>query len=146
MKTKSEQAYETQMLFKMENLNGVVNLFVEKDRSSVLYGKNIQWPTFENTIGLVMKHLNGTYEKISNDKTDAEKAIEIESNCKKITMRLMKKMEDCKTKEDLEKIKPELTNAKCELTNEFINDLSRCYSEKLSSLESNKNSILGKIS
>lgn len=89
MKAEGETAYEPHILIRMEAMKpipqrgkrpnahavAVPTAFVEKDRSSILHGKLIEWPNFENVARPLLHLLGDQQAKIrSEDETAAADA------------------------------------------------------------------------
>lgn len=73
MKAEGETPYEPHILLRMEAVkNGktresVITAFAEKDRTGILAGKTIAWPTFENTIKPLLIALGDKQAVIESD-------------------------------------------------------------------------------
>jgi hypothetical protein len=144
MKGKSEQPYETQMLVQMDNDNGIVSMYVEKDRSSVLLGKTIKFPNFENTIKLVMPYLSKTHVPIS-ERDDVTLAVEKQQASIDLLSKMKLKVGNCCSMAELNGLKDELTKAKSDMDSSAIAELVECYSVKAKSFDEKAESILSKI-
>lgn len=79
MRAEGETAYEPHMLIRMEAIRprdgkrvlkqmvAVPTAFVEKDRTGVLSGKLIEWPSYENIAGPIVGLLGDTQAKVQGD-------------------------------------------------------------------------------
>jgi hypothetical protein len=81
MKAEGETPYEPHILLRMESIRSskdrsmIVAAYAEKDRTGVLAGKVIEWPTFDNVIKPILLLLGDTQAKIeSEDETSAKDA------------------------------------------------------------------------
>ncbi len=79
IKAEGETGYEPHILGRMfhdsddAGHNNVVSVFFEKDRSGILAGKTVQWPTYA-TIEPIVGHLGGTHQpQLGNSESAAEK-------------------------------------------------------------------------
>jgi len=78
MKAEGETSYEPHILIRMEatrkkqNSEAVVTALVEKDRTGILAGKVIQWPSFDSVCKPLLPLLGGTQAKIQSDEEVAE--------------------------------------------------------------------------
>lgn len=88
MKAEGETPYEPHILLRMEAVKNsktreaVITAFAEKDRTGILAGKTIAWPTFDNTIKPLLVALGDKQAVIKSDdeigQQDAEKLQEQE--------------------------------------------------------------------
>lgn len=77
MRAEKETEHEPHICIRMENVrskakgqkqgSGVITAFIEKDRSGILQGKMIQWPTFENLVAPILPLLGGTQARQATD-------------------------------------------------------------------------------
>lgn len=153
MKAEGDTAYEPNILFEMtpyfdkQKNQTVISATVKKDRSSVLYGKQIDWPNFENTIEKIMPYLNdGKHEHVKNtDKDDIRKNSELEANSQSLLEQWSNKINQCNNETELHSLKTALSVDKDVMTGEHVAELYEVFNEKKSTLKEKANSVLGKI-
>lgn len=123
MKAEGETAYEPHILFQMEAVrnpkdkSSVITIFAEKDRTGVLAGQTIPWPTYEKIIAPLLPLLGGKQAIIPSDdesgQADADKLAEKERTKAQESANLCKelkaKMDLCKSKKELDEIGKTLT-------------------------------------
>lgn len=79
MKAEGETAYEPHITIRMESVRNrhsgefVIQAFVEKDRTGVLTGKTLQWPSYDNIVKPLVGLLGGTQAKMDTDDENSGK-------------------------------------------------------------------------
>lgn len=144
MKAEGETPYEPHILLHMESIkNGkdrtvTVTAFAEKDRTGVLAGQVIEWPSFDNVIKPLLPLLGDTQAKIeSDDETsakDAERLSEEEMHriqeSEKTLARFQSRFKLCDTLEELKTIGSEITpDLKKTMTSSDVSELRESYLE-----------------
>jgi hypothetical protein len=123
MKAEGETPYEPHILIRMETVKNpksketVITAFAEKDRTGVLAGQTIAWPTFDNIIKPLLPLLGSTQAHMPDDdetsRQDAEKLGEDEKikikNSETILGKFVARFALCETAEDLKAIGKEIT-------------------------------------
>lgn len=123
MKAEGETAYEPHILIRLESVredSGTVpTAFIEKDRSSCLYGKAIRWPSFK-TIAEPILHLLGDTQAVVQTESqaavvDASAIAEADAARERIAAGLMAdfraKIAAAKSGEELDAVSKEITPA-----------------------------------
>ncbi len=76
MKAEAETAYEPHVLLRMASAEGggkgklkqaVVTAFVEKDRTGVLHGRPIEWPSYDNVAKPILPYLGGSQAQVQSE-------------------------------------------------------------------------------
>lgn len=144
MKAEGETPYEPHILLHMESVkNGkdrtvTVTAFAEKDRTGVLAGQVISWPSFDNVIKPLLPLLGDTQAKIESDEEtsakDAERLSEEEihriQESEKTLARFQSRFKLCDTLEELKAIGAEITpDLKKTLTSSDVSELRESYLE-----------------
>jgi len=148
MKAESETPYEPDFLFRMEAVRGrgpdaITTLFVEKDRSGVLRGKAIEWPTFDNVVAPLLPYLGNEHGQVqtSDDQVlaDAEAQLDAAEHKQRISEQLVTEYKArfslAGTVEELKTISRELTPArKKTITTDALADIRTAYTQRLEQL------------
>lgn len=143
MKAEGETAYEPHVLIRMESTKarkpgerGKVIAHIEKDRSGVLAGRAIEWPTFQTIAAPLLGLLSGKQGKVQSDSeaaiTDAEALAREESyrasESKKLAKEYMARIALAKTHTELEAIGKELTpDVKRQMAGEDLEQVRGAY-------------------
>ncbi len=152
MKAEGETPYEPHILFRMETMKNIkskeatITAFAEKDRTGVLAGQTIAWPTFDNIVKPLLHLLGGIQAHIPDDeetsRQDAESLTESEKRRIQESGAMLGKYQArfklCETLDDLKTIGKELTpEIKREMTASDVADLRESYLEAEKILKSN---------
>ena len=144
MKAEGETPYEPHILLRMEGIKNhktrevIITAFAEKDRTGVLAGQTIAWPTFDNIVKPLLSLLGGKQAHIASDEETSVKDSErlSEDDTKRIQhsadllKRFKARMAVCDTKEDLKIIGKELTpELKKQFTTNDVAELREAYLE-----------------
>lgn len=142
MKAEGETPYEPHILIRMEAIKdakkgeAVITAFAEKDRTGILAGSTIAWPTFDNIIKPILPLLGNTQAKIQSDdetsRQDAERMTEDEkkriSESERMREQWKAKMALCNTLEELKALAKELTTeAKKAMTAADVAEVREAY-------------------
>lgn len=142
MKAEGETPFEPHILLRMEakrekgHTVPTITAFAEKDRTGVLAGKTIHWPTFENTIQPIMGLLGDTQGLVEDEDTVAAKDAEHLSEAESKRERQSAKLRDeykarftlAETPADLKKISAEITPAvKKKMTTSDVEDVRTAF-------------------
>ena len=142
MKAEGETPYEPHILLHMESVkNGkdrtvTVTAFAEKDRTGVLAGQVIEWPSFENVIKPLLPLLGDTQARIESDEEtsarDAERLSEEEKHriqeSERTLSRFQSRFRLCETLEELKAIGAEITpELKKTMTQSDVAELREAY-------------------
>jgi hypothetical protein len=121
MKAEGETPYEPHILIRMEAIkdkgNSIITAFAEKDRTGILAGKTIAWPTFDNMVKPLLGALGDKQAVIADDEEtgniDAERLREDELNraieSENIKNNFIARLELCDSKEMFKNLNAELT-------------------------------------
>ena len=92
MKAEGETAYEPHILLRMsaskeKDKQSIITAWAEKDRTGVLAGKIIKWPTFDNTIAPILPLLTGKQAQMQEEEDAAiqDKDAIDDADSKKVT-------------------------------------------------------------
>lgn len=143
MKAEGETPYEPHILIRMEAVKGktgeaTIAAFAEKDRTGILAGQTVSWPTFDNMIKPIIPLLGATQAKIQSDdetsRQDAERMTEDEkrriAESERFREQWKAKMALCNTLDELKAIAKELTpEAKKTMTSSDVSDVREAYLE-----------------
>ena len=140
MKAEGETPYEPHILIRLEICRERAEAhpvaFVEKDRTGILAGKTIAYPSFDNIANPILPLLHGKQAQIDSiDKTsqeDAEKLAEIELQKEAKSNELREHYEArfklCRAKEDIEAVSKEITaEIKKQMTTADVATLKEIY-------------------
>lgn len=142
MKAEGETPYEPHVLIRMECIKnrkgeGIVQAFAEKDRTGVLQGKTIQWPSFENLCQPILPLLGaGQQGKVASEDDvasgDAEQRAKEEQEKAAKSQRILEKFQAritlCESLEELKTIGGEITpEMKKQMTSADVADLRKLY-------------------
>lgn len=122
MKAEGETPYEPHILIRLEGIkdkqnNAIITAFAEKDRTGILAGKTIIWPTFDNIIKPLLSALGDKQAVIADDDEtggkDAERLAEDEINraieSENIKNTYIARLELCDSREMFTNLNKELT-------------------------------------
>jgi len=121
MKAEGDTPYEPHILIRMEAIkdkgNSIITAFAEKDRTGILAGKTIAWPTFDNMVKPLLGALGDKQAVIADDEEtgniDAERLREDELNraieSENIKNNFIARLELCDSKEMFKNLNAELT-------------------------------------
>ena len=144
MKAEGETPYEPHILIRMEGVKDsksrttTITAYAEKDRTGILAGQVIDWPTFDNIVKPILSLLGDTQAYIqSDDETsaqDAEKLTEAEKAKIQESEALLGKFQArfklCDSLDDLKEIGKEITpELKKKMTSQDVADLRSAYLE-----------------
>jgi hypothetical protein len=149
MKAEGETPYEPHILIRMEaekskNGNAVITAFAEKDRTGILAGKTIQYPSFDTIVkpllGLLGKHQAQVEDADETAARDAEKLSAGDDAKEKdgdlILRKFTARMILCETYEQLQTLGKEITPAlKKQMTTSQVAELRAKYLEAESKLK-----------
>lgn len=149
MKTSGDQAYETHWLFQMTPIvdNNVTTyaMFAEKDRTSILTGKTIHWPGYDNVIKPLLPYMRCKKQPSMNADMDPEIAAEKEAESEKLYNEMSKRISECVSADSIESLQPELKRIKGNLNSSHLGNLQAEFLDKKNSLNQPKKSIVEKI-
>lgn len=146
MKSESETPYEPHILIRLECVRGKdiephPVAFVEKDRSSVLQGKSIENPSFDNIIKPILHTLSGTkqaeiksIDEVAGHDAEkfAEEEIKKETKSKELLSKFSAQFDLAMEKTDVEKIAKSITSEiKSQMTGGDVTALKEKYLEAL---------------
>lgn len=144
MKAEGETPYEPHILIRMEAVKdqkkreAVITAFAEKDRTGILAGKTIEWPTFDNLVKPILPLLGGTQAQIQSDdetsRQDAERMTEDEkrriSESERLREQWKARMSLCNTLDELKDIGKGITpEAKKIMTSSDVAEVRDAYLE-----------------
>jgi len=121
MKAEGDTPYEPHILIRMEAIkdkgNSIITAFAEKDRTGILAGKTIAWPTFDNMVKPLLGALGDKQAVIADDEEtgniDAERLREDELNraieSENIKNNFIARLELCDSKDMFKNLNAELT-------------------------------------
>ncbi len=150
MKAEGETPYEPHILLRMETIKNpktkeaIITAFAEKDRTGVLAGQTIPWPTFGNIIAPLLSLLGETQAQIPDDEEtsrhDAENLTETEKKkiqeSQTLLGKYMARFKLCETLEALKEIGKELTpEVKKGMVSSDVADLKEAYLEAMNKLK-----------
>lgn len=150
MKAEGETPYEPHILLRMEALKdpkskiATITVFAEKDRTGILAGKTIVWPTFENLAKPLLAALGGTQAVIkSDDETSQEDALKLmeeqkekETESYAILGRFKARFALCEDFKALNDVNNEITpELKKKMTTSDVADLKEAYLEQARKLK-----------
>ena len=150
MKAEGETPYEPHILLRMEASKAkdepsVITAWAEKDRTGVLAGKIIRWPTFENTIAPILPLLIGKQAKMQDEDDAAIKDAEAlnaaedkkQLKSSELATDFIARLMLAKTAEAVEAITKELTpKLKKSFTKENLDAVRKTYKERIAALPS----------
>lgn len=134
-----DTGHEAHTVIRMEQRmrDGQFEIFavVEKDRTSLINGQTIKWPSFKNTIAKTLSAFGKVNMGLkSNPKMDVERAEEIERKDRersKVIFNRLSEMIDCAEKmEDLEDVKLQVRENINSITNEDLDRLREIRDKK----------------
>lgn len=147
MKAEGETGYEPHILIRMEedrklDKESVITAIVEKDRTGILQGQAIRWPSFDSIAAPLLTLLGSKQSAIDPEEaamTDAEAAAAEDTRRKLASLKAKEeyeaRMQLAKTKAELDGISKELTPAvKKQLLPEHVNALRNKYQERTAQL------------
>jgi hypothetical protein len=149
MKAEGETPYEPHILLRMEGGRdkqgaSIISAFAEKDRTGILAGQVIMWPTFDNIIKPLLKALGGTQAKIDDEDTtsnqDAEALTEKDREREETSARIMTdfkaRLTLCKTGAELKALGTELTpEIKKQMTTADTAELREAWLDRVKDLK-----------
>jgi len=122
MKAEGETPYEPHILLHMEVTRdkagtGIIMAFAEKDRTGILAGQTIQWPTFDNIVKPLLSALGGKQAVIKDDEETSQEDAEVLMEQEKIRIdtstktinKFMARLDLCETKEAVGTLAKEIT-------------------------------------
>lgn len=143
MKAEGETPYEPHILLRLESVKdgkksaeATITAFAEKDRTGILAGQTILWPTFDNIIKPILPLLGNTQAKIQSDddtsKQDAERMTEDDKRriqeSEKIKSQWIARMTMCNSMEELKQLSREITpETKKLMTPSDVSELREAY-------------------
>jgi hypothetical protein len=143
MKAEGETAYEPHVLIRLESTRAKkpgerakIVAHVEKDRSGLLAGKLIEWPTFANLAAPLLGLLSGKQGHVQSDEeaavTDAETLARQESEKRANSTRLRREWEArialCRSHQELDALGKEITPAvKKDMLPEDVEEVRKCF-------------------
>jgi energy-coupling factor transporter ATP-binding protein EcfA2 len=145
MKAEGDTPYEPHILIHMQHVRNKENqshvaAFIEKDRTSKLFGKTIINPTYDSVVVPLLPLLGGTQAKIASaDETASKDADALttadakrESDSAALAKRYIARMDLALSKDELEKIAKELTpEIKGQMVNADVATIREHYMELL---------------
>lgn len=144
MKAEGETPYEPHILIRMEAIKdpkkniATITAFAEKDRTGVLAGQTVSWPTFDNIIKPILPLLGGTQAQIQSDdetsKQDAERMTETEkkriAESERMREQWKAKMALCNTLDELKEVGKGISpEAKKLMTSSDVSEVREAYLE-----------------
>lgn len=141
MKAEGETPYEPHILLRLKceknkTGDGLIQAFVEKDRSGVLQGRTIQWPNFESICAPILPLLGGKQAQTANEDQisaeDAEKRAQEEATKADASLRILQKFQAritlCESEEELKAVGKEITKEiKEQMVASDVADLRKIY-------------------
>lgn len=150
MKSEGETPYEPNILIHMESVKqgvghpSIITAYAEKDRTGVLAGRTIEWPSFENIVKPLLPLLGEKQAHVISDTEaalqDAETLSEEETVKEAKSAETLKKYKArftmCDTLKDIKEIGKEITKElKATMTSQHVAELRECYLESESKLK-----------
>uniref|UniRef100_A0A6M3LFY1 Putative ATPase domain containing protein n=1 Tax=viral metagenome TaxID=1070528 RepID=A0A6M3LFY1_9ZZZZ len=150
MKAEGETPYEPHVLLRMEAVKdtksklATITVFAEKDRTGILAGQTIIWPTFDNLAKPLLAALGGTQAVIkSDDETSQEDAVSLmegqkakESESYNILGKFQARFSLCEDFKQLNDLNNEITpELKKKMTTADVADLKEAYLTKARELK-----------
>jgi len=148
MRAERETPYEPHILLRLTNDGGVVRAAVEKDRTGILAGQTIEWPSYENICVPLSRALGGgSQAQIADDEEvgirDAERLAAEELERQQQASRLFQQgrqaIESATTLEELQYAGRQIAESKALMHNADIAELQRCYKIKQALLQKKGN-------
>lgn len=144
MKAEGETAYEPHILLRMECLkdkkgNGTIRAFAEKDRTGILQGRTIEWPSFDSICAPILPLLSGQQAQTPTEADissgDAEKRGEEEAAKTSASQRTLEKflarISLCEDVRELSVIGKEITpEVKKGMVPSDVADLRKAYQKR----------------
>lgn len=146
MKAESETPYEPHICIRMipvkeaKKKEQVITAFVEKDRTGILSGKTIEWPSFDNMVAPLLKLLGDKQAHVQTDEEaslqDSEELSKQAAAKAKVSQGMLDDFRArftlAKTKSAVEEVSKEITSTakKMMLTN-HVQELRNAYLEAL---------------
>lgn len=144
MKAEGETAYEPHVLIRLESVRqatgvAIPTAFIEKDRSSCLYGKVVEWPSFKTIAEPILHLLGDTQATVQTEAqaavVDAAVMAEADAERERVAATLMAqfraKIASAKSGDELDAISKEITPAVKELVGTaYTAELRQLYTDK----------------
>lgn len=148
MKAEGETPYEPHILIRMEAIKSkqgesVITAFAEKDRTGILAGKTIAWPTFDNLVKPLLSALGDKQAVIADDEEtgqkDAERLTEDDltrvAESQNVKEHFMARLMLCDKQELFKALNAELTpDIKKKMTTSDMAELKEKWVERMKSL------------